>query len=65
MKDYLKVNVFDVYNTNHLETDRYVYPINKSKFAGWFDLYSKSVIEELCPYARRLGRGMVLGIYIL
>jgi hypothetical protein len=49
-KDYLKINVFDVNNTNKLETDRYVYPINKSKFAGWFDLYSKSMIEELCPY---------------
>jgi hypothetical protein len=49
-KDYLKINVFDVNNTNKLEADRYVYPINKSKFAGWFDLYSKSMIEELCPY---------------
>ena len=45
-----KVNVFDVYNTNHLETEKNLYPALKSKFAGWFDLYSKSVIEELCPY---------------
>jgi len=49
-EDYLKVNVFDVYNTNHLENEKNLYPALKSKFAGWFDLYSKSVIEELCPY---------------
>jgi hypothetical protein len=48
-EDYLKVNVFDVYNTNHLETEKNLHPTLKSKFAGWFDLYSKSVIEELCP----------------
>ena len=48
--DYLKVNVFDVYNTNYLETEKNLYPTLKSKFAGWFDLYSKSVVEELCPY---------------
>ena len=48
-EDYLKVNVFDVYNTNHLETEKNLYPTLKSKFAGWFDLYSKSVVEELCP----------------
>lgn len=48
-EDYLKVNVFDVYNTNHLETEKNLYPTSKSKFAGWFDLYSKSVVEELCP----------------
>jgi hypothetical protein len=49
-KDYLKVNVFDVYNINNLETHRNLYPLLKSKFAGWFDLYSKSVVEELCPF---------------
>ena len=54
-EDYLKVNVFDVYNTNHLETDRNLHPTLKSKFAGWFDLYSKSVIEELCPYQEDWG----------
>lgn len=48
-EDYLKVNVFDVYNTNHLETEKNLYPTLNSKFAGWFDLYSKSVVEELCP----------------
>jgi hypothetical protein len=48
-EDYLKVNVFDVYNTNHLENEKNLYPTLKSKFAGWFDLYSKSVVEELCP----------------
>jgi len=53
--DYLKVNVFDVYNTNYLETEKNLYPTLKSKFAGWFDLYSKSVVEELCPYQEDWG----------
>jgi hypothetical protein len=48
--DYLKVDIFDIrYNSKISNQERYLEPLNKSKFAGWFDLYSKTFYEELCP----------------
>tara|TARA_R110000822_G_scaffold151555_1_gene290694 strand:+ start:82 stop:1005 length:924 start_codon:yes stop_codon:yes gene_type:complete len=48
--DYLKVDIFDIrYNNKINNQERYLEPLYKSKFAGWFDLYSKSFYEELCP----------------
>ena len=47
--DYLKTNVFDIRYNNKISTDEIsLLPIDKPKFAGWFDLYSKSFYEELC-----------------
>jgi hypothetical protein len=49
--DYLNVNVFDVdYNNKNNNQEKSLALINKNKFAGWFDLYSKSFYEELCPF---------------
>jgi hypothetical protein len=48
--DYLKVDIFDIRYNNKIDNqERYLEPLHKSKFAGWFDLYSKSFYEELCP----------------
>ena len=48
--DYLKVDTFDIRYNNKIDNqERYLEPLHKSKFAGWFDLYSKSFYEELCP----------------
>jgi hypothetical protein len=48
--DYLKVDIFDIRYNNKIDNqEKYLEPISKSKFAGWFDLYSKSFYEELCP----------------
>jgi hypothetical protein len=48
--DYLKVDIFDVeYNNKNNIQEKYIEPLNRSKFAGWFDLYNKSFYEELCP----------------
>jgi hypothetical protein len=48
--DYLKVDIFDIrYNNKINDQEKYLEPLSKSKFAGWFDLYSKSFYEELCP----------------
>ena len=48
--DYLKVDIFDIrYNNKTSNQEVYLEPLNKSKFAGWFDLYSKKFYEELCP----------------
>lgn len=49
-KDYLKVDTFDIINDNNdFNKDITLYPTNKSKWAGWFDLYNKAFYEELCP----------------
>jgi hypothetical protein len=48
--DYLKADIFDIRYNNKIDNqERYLEPLHKSKFAGWFDLYSKSFYEELCP----------------
>jgi hypothetical protein len=48
--DYLKVDIFDIRYNNKIDNqEKYLEPLSKSKFAGWFDLYSKSFYEELCP----------------
>lgn len=49
--DYLKVDTFDVwYSNKHSSEEIKLYPTKKSKWAGWFDLYSKKFYEELCPF---------------
>jgi hypothetical protein len=49
-KDYLKVNTFDIINDDSNSTSEInLIPLPIPKFAGWFDLYSKSFYEELCP----------------
>jgi len=49
--DYLKVDTFDIrYNNKYSEEEKSLYPTQKSKWAGWFDLYNKAFYEELCPF---------------
>ena len=49
--DYLKVDTFDIINDGKNSTDEVLlYPTQKSKWAGWFDLYNKAFYEELCPF---------------
>lgn len=45
-----KVDIFNIINDNQ-STDQEINlkPINKNKWAGWFDLYSKSFYEDLVP----------------
>ena len=39
-------------------------PTNKSKWAGWFDLYNKAMYEELCPIQDDWkGMGLMIGIH--
>ena len=48
--DYLKVDTFDVINDGKNSIDEVsLYSTQKSKWAGWFDLYNKAFYEELCP----------------
>ena len=49
-EDYLKVDIFDIRNDNkNIEDEISLYPTEKSKWAGWCDLYNKAFFEELCP----------------
>jgi hypothetical protein len=49
--EYLDVDVYDVrYSVKYLTQEKTLSTTQKSKWAGWFDLYSKSFYEELCPY---------------
>jgi hypothetical protein len=49
--DYLKTDVFDIMYDSKMSTDGVsLYPTQKPKFAGWFDLYNKAFYEELCPF---------------
>jgi len=44
------VDIFDIRNDlKNSPQETTLSPTNKSKWAGWFDLYSKSFYEELCP----------------
>jgi hypothetical protein len=48
--EYLNVDIFDIiYNNVNSDQEKSLYPTQKSKWAGWFDLYSKEFYEELCP----------------
>jgi hypothetical protein len=45
-----KSDIFDVrYNLKATNSDRYLEPTNKSKWAIWFDIYNKAFYEDLCP----------------
>lgn len=45
-----KQDMFDIINNQNSSTQEILLqPIQKSKYAGWFDLYSKSYCEELVP----------------
>jgi hypothetical protein len=49
--DYLKVDIFNViHNNTHSDQEKSLYPTQRSKWAGWFDLYNKAFYEELCPF---------------
>jgi len=49
--DYLKVDIFDIiHNNTHSDQEKSLYPTQRSKWAGWFDLYNKAFYEELCPF---------------
>ena len=48
--DYLKTDVYDLrYENKTSDEEINLKLLGKSKFAGWFDLYSKAFYEELCP----------------
>ena len=48
--EYLKVDVFDViHNNTNSDQEKSLYPTQKSKWAGWFDLYNKAFYEDVCP----------------
>jgi hypothetical protein len=48
--DYLKVDIFDIIHNNvNSNQEKSLYLTQKSKWAGWFDLYNKAFYEELCP----------------
>lgn len=43
-------NIFDIrYNLKNNDSNVFLDPIYKSKWAIWFDIYSKSFYEDLCP----------------
>jgi hypothetical protein len=44
-----KTNIFNIQNIASNLEEPYIQSANKFKYAGWFDLYSKSFIEELVP----------------
>ena len=45
-----EVDLFDIRaKMKSKETGITLDPTNKSKWAGWFDLYNKAMYEELCP----------------
>lgn len=44
-----KNNIFDIQNIASNLEEPYLQSANNFKYAGWFDLYSKSFIEELAP----------------
>ncbi len=45
-----EVDLFDIRaKMKSKETGIILNPTNKSKWAGWFDLYNKAMYEELCP----------------
>ena len=47
--DWDKADIFDIrYDLKSSNEDIYLDPVSKSKFAIWFDLYSKSFYENLC-----------------
>lgn len=49
-KDWDTADIFDIRQCMKNITDPVnLRPITKSKSAGWFDLYNKSLYEELCP----------------
>lgn len=45
-----ETDIFDIrYNLKASNKDMYLDPIQKSKFAIWFDIYNKAFYEDLCP----------------
>lgn len=49
--DYLNVDIYDVIHKNKYSgQSRSVDVLKKSKWAGWFDLYSKETYETLCMF---------------
>jgi len=49
--DWNKVDIFDIrYNNKTSNQEILLRPTQKSKWAGWCDLYNKAFYEELCPF---------------
>ena len=49
-EDWNKVDIFDIRANNKIQQkDVTLDQTNKSKWAGWFDLYNKEFYENLCP----------------
>jgi len=45
-----KVDIFDIRNNlKNTQKEIFLDPSPASKWAGWFDLYNKEMLEELCP----------------
>jgi len=49
-KSWNETDIFDIrYNLKASNSDLYLEPTQKSKWAIWFDLYNKAFYENLCP----------------
>jgi hypothetical protein len=48
-EEWNKSNIFDIQNDISSFNEPFLRKTDRFKWAGWFDLYSKSVIEELIP----------------
>ena len=49
-ENWYEKDIFDIiYDDVNLEQNIKLTPINKSKYAGWFDLYNKNFYEKLVP----------------
>jgi hypothetical protein len=49
-KDWDKGDIFDVrHNLKVSNSEMYIEPTSRSKWAIWFDIYNKAFYEELCP----------------
>jgi hypothetical protein len=60
-----KVDIYDIrYNSKVSEKDIELNETKKSKWAGWFDLYSKSIMKNFAQY-KTIGKDMVhtIGIH--
>jgi hypothetical protein len=44
-----KSDIFEIQNTVNTLGEPFLRKINNFKWAGWFDLYSKAIVEELIP----------------
>jgi hypothetical protein len=48
-ENWFETDIFDIIYNDSLDSSIILTPINQSKYAGWFDLYSKEFYENLVP----------------